>query len=335
MEKNEGLLWVSLERFEDQELTDILDGVFHFHPLSIEDCLSTGFQLPKVDDFTDYIFLILHYLNLDEISKEVEANELDLFLGKNYLVTCYHTEKMPVVDQAWLRITKDERLRMKGPDYLCHAIIDMMVDAYIPLVDKLEDEIELLEDEVMDKPQRQTLNRLIGLKHTSMIMRRLISPEREVINRISRGDFWQISSGIRIYFQDVYDHIVRIQEMIDNIRDITTGALDIYLNSTSLKLNEIMKALTVISTIFLPLTFITGFYGMNFKYFPMINSELWLLCGTGNVLGGSRRDAAVFQEARLVLGWIQPCNIHVLINKDKLEHKKAIDFCDCVRLSSV
>ena len=200
-----------------------------------------------------------------------KRNELNLFLGKNFLVTCYHTEQMPVVEQAWLRIAKDERLRMKGPDHLCHAIIDMLVDAYIPLVDKLEDEIELLEDEVLEKPQKQTLERLIGLKHTSMIMRRLISPEREVINRISRGDFWQISSGIRIYFQDVYDHIVRIQEMIDNIRDITTGALDIYLNSTSLKLNEIMKALTVISTIFLPLTFITGFYGMNFKYFPMID----------------------------------------------------------------
>ena len=283
--KNDGLLWVSLEKVEDQESTDILDGVFHFHPLAIEDCLSTGLQLPKVDDFTSYIFLILHYLNLDEISKEVEADELDLFLGNNYLVTCYHTEKMPVVDQAWVRVAKDERLRMKGPDYLCHAIIDMLVDAYIPLVDKLEDEIEFLEDEVMDKPQKQTLTRLIGLKHTSMILRRLISPEREVINRISRGDFSQISSAIRIYFQDVYDHIVRVQEMIDNIRDITTGALDIYLNSTSLKLNEIMKALTVISTIFLPLTFITGFYGMNFKFFPILDSQYGVYLVFGMSLG--------------------------------------------------
>jgi len=287
--ESEGLLWVSLERFEDQELNELLDGVFHFHPLAIEDCLSSGLQLPKVDDFSSYIFLILHALNIDLATEEVEADELDLFLGGNYLVTCYHTESMTVVDQAWLRLERDERLRMKGPDSLCHAIIDMLVDAYIPLVDKLEDEIEILENEVVDKPQKQTLNRLIGLKHTSMILRRLISPEREVINRISRGDFPQISNGIRIYFRDVYDHIVRIQEMIDNIRDITTGALDIYLNSTSLKLNEIMKALTVISTIFLPLTFITGFYGMNFKFFPMIASEygyyvvLGLCCG---VVGG-------------------------------------------------
>jgi magnesium transporter len=144
----------------------------------------------------------------------------------------------------------------------------------MPLLDRMEDEIEQLEDQVLSKPKVETLERILALKHSIMVLRHIIWPQREVVNRLSRDEFSMIDEKSRIYFRDIYDHIMRIQEMSENIRDIVSGSLDIYLNSTSLRLNEIMKALTIVSTIFLPLSFVAGNYGMNFKFMPELNWPL-------------------------------------------------------------
>lgn len=267
LKDHEGLLWVSLEHPNGSEIQSVLSDLFHFHPLAIEDCLNDGYQTAKLDDYGAYLFLVANALKPGE-GLTVETGELDLFLGENYLVTCFTDEFMKPVEDVWNRLGRDERLTINGSDFLCHAVLDHLVDDYMPLLDEMDDEIEWLEDEVLSKPNPVTLERILKLKHTVMSLRRIISPQREVINRLSRDEFPIIDRQSRMYFRDIYDHLVRIQDLSESIRDIVSGTLDIYLNSTSLRLNEVMKALTIVSTIFLPLSFLAGVYGMNFLTMP-------------------------------------------------------------------
>ncbi|HPD63093.1 MAG TPA: magnesium/cobalt transporter CorA [Anaerolineaceae bacterium] len=264
----DGFIWVSLEEVSEEETKSILDGIFNFHPLAIEDCLNPGYQVSKIDDFSDYLFLITHAIKTDEHLENLDPIELDLFLGENYLVTCSSDARVAAVEKTWERILRDNRLSKYGADFLCHTILDAVVDEFMPLIDSMETEVEWIEDSAMEKPTPETLQRLLSLKHSIMSLRRIIAPQREVMNRLSRDEYSQIESQNLIYFRDIYDHLVRIQDLADIIRDIVSGALDIYLNSTSLRLNEIMKALTIVSTVFLPLSFITGAFGMNFIKIP-------------------------------------------------------------------
>jgi magnesium transporter len=284
LQKKNGYIWVSLENASQEEIETTLAGTFEFHPLTIEDCLSVGYQTPKVDDFDRYLFIIANAIEPDGSMKNLETNELDIFLGDNYIVTCFTEETMPCVSSVWQRLSKDDRMAVRGVDVICHALLDALVDEYMPLLDKMDEEVEQLEDKVLANPETATLERLLTLKHMVMSLRRVINPQRELINRLCRDEFPQIGKVSQIYFRDVYDHLVRIQDMSESIRDIVSGAMDIYLNSTSLRLNVVMKALTIVSTIFLPLTFLAGVYGMNFKYFPELNLPwaypvLWLVFG--------------------------------------------------------
>lgn len=268
LQKATGYIWVSLENASPEEIESILAGTFHFHPLAIEDCLSIGYQTPKVDDFDKYLFIIANAIKPDGSMKNLDTSELDIFLGTNFIVTCYTDETLTCVSSVWQRLSKDDRMAVRGVDLICHALLDTLVDEYMPLLDQMDEEVEQLEDRVLANPETATLERLLTLKHMVMSLRRVINPQRELINRLCRDEFPQIGKVSRIYFRDVYDHLVRFQDMSESIRDIVSGAMDIYLNSTSLRLNVVMKALTIVSTIFLPLTFLAGVYGMNFKFFP-------------------------------------------------------------------
>ena len=266
-----GLLWIILTSPSQNELMEILHDAFAFHPLTIEDCQSQGYQVPKIDDFGSYLFIVSHALippaeNFDTL----ETNELDIFLGKNFVVTVSNGSGMLPVEDVLARIKKDERLLSNESDFLCHAILDELVDDYMPLLDKMDEEIDWMEDKVLEKPSPQILQRVLSLKHITLSLRRIISPQRETMNRLSRDDFSVISPKHRIYFRDIYDHLVRLQDLMESVRDVVSGALDIYLSVTSNKLNEVMKALTIVSTIFLPLSFFAGVYGMNFHFFPEI-----------------------------------------------------------------
>ncbi len=262
------LLWVSLERPSEQELATILNDTFHFHPLVIEDCQSVGYQAPKVDIFSDYLFLILHALKPGTDHDQLDLLEFDCFLGANYVVTSHTADEMPPVERMWQRLRRDERPLRQGADFLCYSLLDDLVDCYMPLIDALDDELDRLEDEVLAQPQTPTLDRILTLKHSILTVRRVIIPQREVLNRLSRDDLPQISPGRRIYFRDIYDHLVRVHDLSESIRDVVSGTLDTYLSVTSNRLNEVMKALTIVSTIFLPLSFIAGVYGMNFVHMP-------------------------------------------------------------------
>lgn len=264
LKEPDGLLWVSLELSGPEESASILKDTFHFHPLAIEDCATTTYQAPKVDDYGSYLFLIVHAIHSNHTTEDLETDELNIFLGPNYLVTSHLEHEMQPVEYVWKRLERDERLYSNGSDFLCHAILDKLVDDFMPIIDKMDADIELLEDQVVSTPKAETLEKILGLKHTIMSLRRIIAPQREIINRLSRDDFPMIDRQSRIYFRDIYDHLVRIQDLSESIRDIISGTMDIYLNSTSLRLNSIMKALTIVSTIFLPLSFVAGVYGMNF-----------------------------------------------------------------------
>jgi magnesium transporter len=284
LENPDCLVWISLEHPTEEEANSVLREMFHFHPLAIEDCLNTGYQTPKVDDFGSYIFIIAHAIKCEENFTNIETMELNFFLGENFLVTIHNDEAMPPVSALWKLLEKDERLVQNGSDFLCHRLLNFLVDEYLPVLDQLDDEIEWLEDQLLERPQPQTLQRILHLKHMLMNLRRIMSPQREVMNRLSRDEFRMIDQQSRIYFRDIYDHMVRFQDLVESLRDIVAGAMDIYLNSTSLRLNEVMKALTIVSTIFLPLSFVAGMFGMNFtKMFPPWDwpygyPMFWVIC---------------------------------------------------------
>jgi magnesium transporter len=179
-------------------------------------------------------------------------------------------QQMPPLRAVWERLERDERPLKQGPDFLCYTVLDQLVDEYLPILDAMDEEIDRLEDEVLAKPKPIVLQRILSLKHSILTLRRVIAPQREVMNRLSRDDLPQIGDQHRIYFRDIYDHLVRTHDLSESIRDVVTGTLDTYLSATNNRLSEVMKALTIVSTIFLPLSFVAGVYGMNFEYFPEI-----------------------------------------------------------------
>jgi magnesium transporter len=263
----DGLVWVSIEKPDEEEITKVLVNQFHFHPLAIEDCQSRGYQTPKLDDYGEYLFIIAQAISSRDINNPHPTEELNIFLGANYVVSIFHTKMLPV-EKLWKRLERDERLYQNGSDFLCHALLDLLVDDYIPHLDELEEEIDIMEESVLSNPQPKILEKILDLKHYTMNLRRVVGPQRELINRLCRDDFPMIDQQSKMYFRDIYDHLVRLYDMMDSIRDMTTSALEVYLNATSLRLNEVMKALTIVSTIFLPLSFVAGIYGMNFEFMP-------------------------------------------------------------------
>ena len=292
LQNQAGLLWVSLEHPSVEEIQTVLRDTFHFHHLAIEDCLSVNYQPPKVDDFGDYIFIIVHALrpecSLDRIDVELDTIELNCFLGQHYLVTVHRAPYLPAVQITQERLKQNHRFLQRGPDFLCHAILDHLVDEYLPLLDTMDNEIDRIEDEIFVQPKPSILQRILVFKHNMLMLRRVVSPQREVMNRLSRDDLVQIAPQNRIYYRDIYDHLVRLHDLSEATRDVIAGSLETYLSVASNRLNEVMKTLTIISVIFLPLSFLASLYGMNFDYIPLLHSPLGfaIICGICLVIAG-------------------------------------------------
>lgn len=269
-------LWVDLEGTKLEELEE-LARLFHLHPLTIEDCLHGG-QRPKLEEYDGYLFLALHALpqTLGDSSLVEEMDELYIYLTPTVLVTVHHREVEAVIKvRGWCR--KEPLLLTHNPAFLLHLLGDTVVDQFFPFLDSLEEEIDDLEDAVLTSASRAILSRLFVLKRSLIHLRKSISPLREVFNSLSRRDYAFIDPKNALYFQDVYDHLIRASEIIDASRDLLATTVDAYLSVTSNRLNEVMKRLTVIATIFLPLSFITGFFGMNFEQIPWKDPWLFLL----------------------------------------------------------
>lgn len=258
-----GLLWVDFTDEPPETCLPILTG-FGFHPLSIEDALQQTHS-PKLDDWGVYLYIVLNYMDLAENGGdwETEIDELDVFLGENYIVT-HHDHPMPAVDEIWEACDRDPRTLTDGADHLLYKITDKLVAGYMPTVEKIDDAIDQIEDQVFDRPSPRTLEKLFALKRILLAMRRILLPQREVMNKLARDDFQVIDPRDRIFFRDIYDHLVRLHDLNESLRDLVGGALDTYLSVINNRMNEVMKTLTIITTLFMPLAFVTGFFGMNF-----------------------------------------------------------------------
>lgn len=261
-----GLLWVDLERPDDQA-AQLLDKTFRFHPLAIEDCLSQSIQHPKVDDYDQYLFIIAHAVRAELPLEAQDTEELGIFLGPNFVVTSHH-QPLPCIGKVWERVTQDARLMSRGPDFLLYEILDYLIDDYLPILDNLDEILDGVEAEIFGAPTHDTLNRIFSAKRDTLYLRRVMGPQRDVLNRLSRQEFSLIRPQAAIYFRDVYDRLARVVDTNDALRDLVSGALETYLSVVSNRLNEVMKFLTVVSTIILPLSLIASIYGMNFRFMP-------------------------------------------------------------------
>lgn len=259
-----GVLWVDFAGEPPEVCQPVLES-FGFHPLAIDDALQETHS-PKIDDWGSYIYLVLNYMHLNGADKsrwETEIDELDIFLGPNYVVT-HHDHPVPSIDAVLASIQRDQRPLQEGADHLLYKIIDNLVTNYMPIVERIDDEIDEIEDQVFDRPTPRTLERLFALKRVLLAMRRILLPQREVLNKLARDDYAVIDQKDRIFFRDIYDHLVRLHDLNETMRDLVGGALDTYLSVINNRMNEVMKTLTIITTLFMPLTFVTGFFGQNF-----------------------------------------------------------------------
>jgi magnesium transporter len=261
-ESGQGLLWVDVTatRGEDGEF---LERTFGFHHLAVEDCLSKRLHSPKIDDFGDYLFIIVHGIDHTAESDIVQTTELALFLGAHFVVS-NHNVPLYSVDSVRRLIEDDGRPMRRGADFLAHALIDFLIDNVLPTIDRMTEVGEDVQEEAVAKPQQSTLQAILRLKRSSLRIHRSIAPQREVMNRLARGEFPVIKEEALIFFRDIYDHLVRLHDINESMRDLVGGALDTYLSVINNRMNDIMKTLTVITTLFMPLSFLTGFFGMNF-----------------------------------------------------------------------
>lgn len=258
-----GTLWVDFIG-EPEELAEPILRSFGFHPLAIDDALQET-HTPKVDDWGNYLYIVLSILNYKYENEmfESEIDELDVFLGSNYVIT-FHDQLLTPVEDTWVACQRDIRHVQDGADHLLYRIVDSLVMSYMPLVEQIDAQVDKIEDEVFDRPRREILEQIFALKRLLLTMRRILLPQREVLNKLARDDYRVIDPKDRVFFRDIYDHLVRLHDLNESLRDLVNGALDTYLSVTNNRMNEIMKVLTIITTFFMPITFITGFFGMNF-----------------------------------------------------------------------
>jgi magnesium transporter len=256
------LTWVDLSGDDTAAYRPLLTDIFGFHPLAVDDALVET-HLPKIDDWDEYIYVVLYGVDFDQVKLEVDSHEVDVFLGPNYLVT-HHTEQVNAVERLRSIYLRDARRLQRGTDYLLFELADTIVADFMPCLDALDETANDLEDEVFNNPTKETLPRIFTLKRAAIHLRRILSPQREVLNRLARDEYHVVDAKERVYFRGVYDHLVRLHDINEGVRDLIGGALDIYLSATSNRLNEVMRILTLVTVLGLPLTFLTGFFGMNF-----------------------------------------------------------------------
>ena len=259
--------WINIDGIHQVDIIEKIGNHFNIHPLVLEDIVNTG-QRPKMEDFVNYIFVILKMLYYDEKINETKAEQISLILGSNFVISFQENEG-DVFDPIRERIRSDRgRIRKMGADYLAYALIDTIVDNYFIILEKLGEKIEDIEDELVTNPALETLQAIHSLKREMIFLRKSVWPLREVISRLERWESPLINKSLDIYLRDVYDHTIQVIDSIETFRDMLSGLLDIYLSSVSNRMNEIMKVLTIIATIAIPLTVITGIYGMNFQFMP-------------------------------------------------------------------
>jgi len=276
-----GIRWVDVEGVHEVEVIRCLGDCFQFHPLVLEDIVNTV-QRPKIEDYGDYLFIVLRMLRPKE-GERFTSEQLSIILTTDHIFTFQEGIEGDVFDGVRDRIRNAKgKIRNMGADYLAYTLIDAIVDGYFSVLEDMGERIVDVEEELTLTPDRSTLHTINGMKKEIIFLRKAVWPLREAISFLERGDSDLLSEATRLYFRDVYDHTVQVIDTVETYRDLLSGMLDLYLSSISNRTNEIMKFLTIVGTIFMPLTFLVGVYGMNFKHMPELEWRygyfvLWLL----------------------------------------------------------
>ena len=263
--------WVDIGGVHNVEVLESLGKQFHLHSLLLEDIANTD-QRPKLDDYETCLFLVLKMLSVTD-QQEIVVEQVSLVLGPNFVLS-FQENGADVFTSVRDRLRGGKgRLRQSGADYLLHALVDAIVDHYFEVLEVLGEKIEELHDLVVSDPKPETLHKIHALKRQLMFLRRAVWPLREAANNLSRSECPFLHESTKIFFRDVYDHVIQIVDTIETLREMVSAGLDIYLSSISYRSNSVMKVLTIITTIFMPLTFIVGIYGMNFEHMPELKWE--------------------------------------------------------------
>jgi len=283
------MTWVNVDGLHQVEILEKVGECYGLHPLVLEDILNTD-QRPKMEDYGEYLYIVLKALNYSDKTNEIETEQISLILGSNFVFS-FQEREGDTFDPLRVRIRNGKgRIRKMGADYLAYALLDSIVDNYFIILERLGEKIEFLEEELVTRPTPETLQTIHHLKRELIFLRKAVWPLREVINGLERGESSLVKESTQFYLRDVYDHTIQTIDSIETYRDMVSGMLDIYLSSVSNRLNSVMKVLTIIATIFMPLTFIAGIYGMNFKYMPELEWRwgyplIWLvIVGIGVVM---------------------------------------------------
>ncbi|MEO1349783.1 MAG: magnesium/cobalt transporter CorA [Cyanobacteria bacterium J06635_15] len=261
----ESVSWLDVQGLGSEPVMRSLGDIFKLHPLVLEDVVNVP-QRPKVEQFQDHLLIIMRMVMLKPKGRGFFNEQVSFILGPHYLVTVQEEPDLDCFDPVRDRIQRNHGIiRTQGADYLAYALIDSVIDGFFPVLEEYGEYIEALEDEVVANPTRKTIEKIHDLRRELMAMRRAIWPQRSAINSLIRDTSNCVSPEVRIYFQDCYDHVIQILDILETYRELASSLMDVYLSSVSNRMNEVMKLLTVISTIFIPLTFIAGLYGMNFN----------------------------------------------------------------------
>ena len=285
MRDNQARLWIDLTAPSGEESQQILTKLYRFHPLAIEDAVNES-HIPKVDDYGNYLYLVFHTVGLGDERMDIHTYEIDVFLGANYLITMHETPRESI-EKLWNVHSHQQGGLARGPAYLLYELIDRQIDNYTPLLDRFEAQLEYLGDVIFlkdlgGKIEEARLNDILTAKSSALRLGRILTPQRELLYRLSHNNYGAVPSDMRIYFQDAYDHLARFSDLANSMRDLAGSTLDTHLALVNNRINETMKVLTMISTIFIPLSFLAGVYGMNFRFMPELQTPwayplLWLV----------------------------------------------------------
>lgn len=264
----ENIIWYWMDFINPtQEEISLLDSYFHFHQLSIEDCVFS-LNSPKLDYYDNYIFFIINALNKDTL----DPVEVSLFVGKNYIVS-YHSDQLNELDEAFERSKANEKNWDKGPSYIVHQILDKIVDYFFPAINKIEDKLNEIENNVKRKPIHNLMDEIFEIRSDLLKLRRIVNSMRDLLYRILNSERLIGFHEHKLYFSDIHDHLIKLSDMVASNREMTSDIRDNYLSMNSTRMNKNMMVLTVITSIFIPLTFIVGVYGMNFQNMPELSSK--------------------------------------------------------------
>jgi magnesium transporter len=264
----DSVTWIDIEGLQDLGLLERLGNSYGLHPLILEDILNTD-QRAKSDDMENYIYIVLKMLDFDPVSMEIVSEQVSIVFGRNFVISIQEGREGDLFEPLRERIRNGKgRIRKMGPDYLAYSLLDTIIDHYFIILEKFAERIETLEENLVSDPEPETLHQIHSMKREMIFLRKSAWPLRELIYNLEKSDSNLIQTTTKVYLRDIYDHAVHIIDSIETYRDMLSSMLDIYLSSVSNRMNQVMKVLTIIATIFMPLTFLAGVYGMNFKFMP-------------------------------------------------------------------